>query len=135
MKTVYAPGCWDLFHAGHAAFLASAAALGDRLVVGVTSDEAITEDKGRPPAVTLEERTAVVRALRCVYAAWPYPRLCFREHLEALRPSVLAVGEGWGGADRHAEAEALVASWGGRTVRLPRTPGVSTTAIRERIGA
>jgi cytidyltransferase-like protein len=55
----------DLFHAGHVAFLRKARALGDRLLVGIHSDETVASYKRRP-VLTMEERMAVVEGCRYV---------------------------------------------------------------------
>jgi cytidyltransferase-like protein len=47
-RVVYTDMCADLFHAGHVNFLRQARALGDRLVVGIHSDETIASYKGTP---------------------------------------------------------------------------------------
>jgi len=62
---VYVDLVGDLFHAGHVELLRQARALGDRLVVGVLSDDVVAQYKRRP-ITTLEERVAVVRACRYV---------------------------------------------------------------------
>lgn len=123
-------GCWDLLHVGHVAVLERARALGDRLVVGVPSDEVVTEDKGRPPVILLADRLRMVAALRCVDVAVPYHLLAFVPTLEAVRPDVMAVGDTWGSECRHVAAETWMTAAGGRVVRLPYTAGVSTTEIR-----
>lgn len=130
---VYAPGCWDLLHVGHLEFLEAARALGDRLAVGVASDEVICADKGRKPVIPLPDRLRMLRSLRCVDLALPYYALDFLPHLEALRPAILAVGEEWGGAQRHDDAELWARNVGCRVARLPYWRGESTSAIRERV--
>lgn len=46
MKTVFTTGCFDLFHGGHMSFLLAARALGDKLVVGLETDESVRKLKG-----------------------------------------------------------------------------------------
>ena len=48
MKIVYAYVCGDILHEGHLLFLENAKALGDKLIVGVLTDEAVMEKKARP---------------------------------------------------------------------------------------
>ena len=64
-KTVLAHGCFDLVHAGHIEHLRKAAALGDRLVVSVTSDRYVNKGPGRP-LFPERERMVVIAALRFV---------------------------------------------------------------------
>jgi cytidyltransferase-like protein len=65
MKIVIVTGGFDPLHSGHIAYFEAARALGDRLVVGINSDEWLTRKKGRPfmPAV---ERRAIIENLRMV---------------------------------------------------------------------
>jgi len=62
---VWIDGCFDMVHFGHANVLRQAKALGDCLVVGVHSDDEITQHKG-PPVFKEEERYAMVRAIKWV---------------------------------------------------------------------
>lgn len=54
-KRVWADGCYDLTHFGHANMLRQAKNLGTKLIVGVHSDEDIRRVK-RPPVYTMSER-------------------------------------------------------------------------------
>ncbi|XP_023020118.1 phosphoethanolamine cytidylyltransferase isoform X2 [Leptinotarsa decemlineata] len=62
---VWCDGCYDMVHFGHANSLRQAKALGDRLIVGVHTDEEITKHKG-PPVFTEEERYKMVRGIKWV---------------------------------------------------------------------
>lgn len=52
---VWCDGCFDLVHFGHANMLRQARSLGDKLVVGIHSDDAIKKHKGLP-VFTEQER-------------------------------------------------------------------------------
>ncbi|KAF2904246.1 hypothetical protein ILUMI_01927 [Ignelater luminosus] len=62
---VWCDGCYDMVHFGHANSLRQAKALGDKLIVGVHTDEEITKHKG-PPVFTQEERYKMVRGIKWV---------------------------------------------------------------------
>jgi len=64
-RTVIVSGGFDPLHSGHIAYLQAAAALGDRLVVGVNSDAWLITKKGRF-FMPLKERIAVLSAIGCV---------------------------------------------------------------------
>src|SRR2546423_11208876 len=68
---VYTAGAFDLLHVGHVRIIQAAAALGDSLVVGVSTDELIREYKGHAPTVPYDERRELVAALRGVDAVIP----------------------------------------------------------------
>ena len=126
-RTVLTFGTFDVFHVGHLAILERAAALGDRLVVGVSSDELNVAKKGRPCVYDLGSRTAILRALRVVDEVFTEESLELKRHyLEEYSADVLVMGHDWTGRFDHLADICEV-------VYLPRTPSISTTATIERI--
>lgn len=65
MSTVLVTGGFDPLHSGHIAYFRAARALGDRLIVGVNSDEWLTRKKGRP-FMPFTERVAIIKELAVV---------------------------------------------------------------------
>ena len=65
MKIVIVTGGFDPLHSGHISYLAAARQLGDKLIVGLNSDDWLTRKKGRP-FMTHDERFAIVNALDVV---------------------------------------------------------------------
>lgn len=64
---VVVTGAFDLLHIGHLRFLEAARALGNRLIVGVESDERVRRWKGPArPIQSQEDRAALLAALRVV---------------------------------------------------------------------
>ena len=120
-------GTFDVFHVGHLRLLEKARALGDVLVVGVSTDALNQAKKGRLPVFGQDERCAIVRALRCVDEVFLEESLeRKREYLLAHRADVLAMGDDWAG--RFDEFGDIC-----RVVYFPRTPAISTTAVIEKI--
>jgi glycerol-3-phosphate cytidylyltransferase len=120
-------GTFDVFHVGHLAILERAAALGDRLVVGVSSDELNVAKKGRPCVYDLGSRAAILRALRVVDEVFTEESLELKRHyLEKYSADVLVMGHDWTG--RFDDLADIC-----EVVYLPRTPSISTTATIERI--
>ena len=65
--TVWVNGCFDVLHAGHIEMLKYASTLGQRLVVGLDTDERVQQSKGPSrPINTLPHRKAVMEAIRYV---------------------------------------------------------------------
>ena len=56
MKIIATSGTWDLFHIAHMMFLKKSKALGDKLVVGIKTDEKVFEQKNYYPIMDLNER-------------------------------------------------------------------------------
>lgn len=120
-------GTFDVFHCGHLRILERAAELGDRLVVGVSSDALNISKKGRPPVFPQCERMRIVAALRCVDEVFLEESLeAKREYLLRYGADVLAMGDDWKG--RFDEFRDIC-----RVIYFERTPAVSTTAVIERI--
>jgi cytidyltransferase-like protein len=86
---VVATGVFDLLHIGHLRFLEAARELGDRLLVGVESDERVRRWKGpRRPIQSEEDRCALVGALRAVDGVFLITgeRVDPEYYVELLRP-------------------------------------------------
>lgn len=127
MVTVLTFGTFDVFHVGHLRILERAASLGDRLIVGVSSDALNISKKGRPPVFSENERMSIVAALRFVDEVFLEESLeKKREYLLQHQASVLAMGDDWRG--RFDEFSDIC-----QVVYFERTPAVSTTAIIEKI--
>ena len=129
MKTVMTFGTFDVFHVGHVNLLQRAAALGDRLIVGVSTDGLNFNKKQRYPIYNERDRMKIVNGLR-------YVNLCFfeeslekkREYLTYYKADVLVMGDDWKG--KFDEFSDIC-----EVVYLSRTPSVSTTEIIEVISS
>jgi len=94
---VVATGVFDLLHIGHLRFLEAARQLGDRLIVGLESDERVRRWKGpNRPIQSEDDRVALLRALRVVddvfvISGERVDPAFYAELLAPLRPRYLAV--------------------------------------------
>lgn len=126
-RTVLTFGTFDVFHVGHLRILERAAALGDRLVVGVSADALNMRKKGRTPVFSEAERLAIVSALKVVDSVFVEESLeQKRDYILEHGADVLVMGDDWAG--KFDEFEDIC-----EVVYLPRTPAISTTAIIEQI--
>ncbi len=129
---VFSNGCFDLLHAGHVHCLTAAQALGDVLVVAVNSDASVRRLKGPSrPIVSERDRAALLAALACVDYVVMFDDDTPERLIAELRPDVLVKG-----AEPRPDpipGESLVASYGGRLELIPPLPGISTTALLERV--
>lgn len=125
--TVITFGTYDVFHVGHLRVIERASELGDRLVVGVSSDELNLRKKGRAPVFSQSERLHIVGALRLVDEVFVEESLeQKREYILRYGAGVLVMGDDWAG--KFDEFDDIC-----KVVYLTRTPSVSTTAIIEKI--
>jgi glycerol-3-phosphate cytidylyltransferase len=127
MKRVITFGTFDLFHIGHLNIIQRSAALGDALIVGVSSDELNFEKKGFFPLYPLKDRIAIISALKSVASVFVEESLDLkREYILSNRADILVMGSDWTGKfdDMRNFCE---------VVYLPRTDDISSTAIKERL--
>ena len=128
-RTVITFGTFDVFHVGHIRVLQRAAALGDRLVVGVSADALNIAKKGRAPVYTQDERMEIVASLRVVDEVFVEESLEEkRDYILRYHADVLVMGDDWAGKFDWVSDVCEV-------VYLPRTPSVSTTGIIEHIAS
>lgn len=126
-RVVLTFGTYDMFHLGHLRLLERARLLGDRLVVGISSDALNISKKGRAPVYSQEERLAIVGALRCVDGTFIEESLEAKgEYIREHAADVLVMGDDWAG--RFDVFRELC-----EVVYLERTPSVSTTETIEKI--
>ena len=126
-RTVITFGTFDVFHVGHLRVIERAAALGDRLIVGVSADALNESKKGRAPVFSQGERLEIVAALKPVTEVFVEESLeQKREYIERYAADVLVMGDDWAG--KFDEFNDIC-----EVVYLPRTPAISTTALIEKI--
>lgn len=124
MKKVITYGTYDLLHHGHIRLLERAKALGDYLIVGVTSDDFDRQRGKINVQQTLEERVAAVRdtgiADKIIIEEYEGQKI---DDINRFDVDVFTVGSDWDGHFDYLRDYCEV-------VYLPRTKGVSSTTIR-----
>lgn len=130
-RIVMTNGCFDILHVGHVRYLEEAAALGDRLLVAVNSDESVKRLKGPSrPLNSLHHRMEVLQRLAAVDWVVPFDTDTPRELIAAVLPDVLVKGGDYRVEDIAGAQEVLAA--GGRVLTLAFHAGHSTTDLIER---
>lgn len=123
MKVVITYGTFDLFHVGHIRLLKRLRALGDRLFVGISSDEFNTQ-KGKNSFFSFEERAEILES--CKYVSKVFPEHNWqqkRSDIIKYEASIFAMGDDWKG--KFDDLSDLC-----KVVYLPRTEDISTTEIK-----
>ncbi len=122
-KSIMTFGTFDLFHIGHLRLLERSAALGDRLVVCVSSDQLVLSRKGRLPLFSEQQRMDIVRSIRCVDKVFVEEAKGLKRHyLLEHRADVVTMGDDY--TNKFDEFNDIV-----EVVYLKRTPDISTTDI------
>lgn len=128
MKTVLTYGTFDLFHVGHIKLLRRLRALGDRLIVGCSTDE-FNEIKGKTSIFSYEDRSEILNA--CKYVDLVIPENGWEQKpsdITTHNVSIFAMGDDWAGEFDHLETET-----GCTVTYLPRTPDISTTDVKQAV--
>ncbi len=125
---VFTNGCFDILHRGHIEYLAQAAALGTKLIVGLNTDSSVRKLKGKNRPVNNEKARALLLASllftdKIVFFSEDTPL----ELIRFIQPDVLVKG-----SDYKAEnivGYDIVKQKGGKVVTIDLTQGYSTTGI------
>ncbi|EAM0951762.1 glycerol-3-phosphate cytidylyltransferase, partial [Campylobacter jejuni] len=125
MKNVITFGTFDLFHYGHLRILERAASLGDKLIVGVSSDSLNFAKKHRYPIYSEQERLNIISSLKCVSCVFLEEALELkRDYLLKYQANILVMGDDWKGKFDCFNDICDV-------IYFERTPSISTTEIIE----
>lgn len=130
-KAVFVSGVFDMLHRGHVELLRQAAELGERVYVGVNSDDMVARYKRRP-AVCQEDRLALVRALTFVTDAVIYGQFDLKPMVERFRPDFMIHGDDWPRESYLKQirmTEEDLVRYGVQLVFVPYWKGTSTSAI------
>ena len=131
-RIVFTNGCFDILHMGHIRYLSAAKAEGDILIIGLNSDASVKsfKEKGRP-IITQDQRAEVLASLECVDYITIFDETDPLKLLKRIMPAVLVKGADW--AEAQIIGADFVKSTGGKVVRVPVVPEISTSRIIQRI--
>ena len=133
-KVVFTNGCFDLLHPGHIQYLSDAKALGDKLIVGLNTDDSISRLKGSArPINPLGDRAFMLMGLKAVDAVVAFAEDTPRQLIALLLPDVLVKGGDYKPDDIVGASE--VREHGGEVVVVPFLEGYSSSRLIERIKA
>ena len=127
MKKVITYGTFDLSHIGHLNLLKRAKALGDYLIVAVSSDDFNLREKGKVCQIKDVDRMEIVKAIRYVDEVileenWEQKKL----DVQKYDVDVFVMGDDWEGKFDFLKEYCDV-------VYLPRTEGISSTMIKSEL--
>ena len=128
---VYTVGTFDLLHVGHLALLEYCGTLGDVVAVGVASDRVVNSYKPNVPVIPLDQRTEMLKALRCVDIVRPYHELEYVSGCKELNVDIFVIGEDWGKNSHNIDVESYLKSKGKKIIQVPYNSRTSSTRIKE----
>ena len=126
MKRVITYGTFDILHYGHVNLLKRARALGDYLIVVLSSDE-FNRIKKKESYYTYEQRKLILEA--CRYVDLVVPEYSWEQKIDDVKKyhaDVFVMGDDWKGKFDFLSEYCEV-------VYLPRTPDISTTKVKKSI--
>ena len=131
-KIVFTNGCFDIIHRGHIEYLAKAASLGTKLIVGLNTDASVRRLKGENRPVNDERgRALALASLLFVDEVILFNTDTPRELIEFIQPDVLVKGGDYRPED--IVGNDIVTARGGQVVTIPLVEGYSTTSIIEHL--
>lgn len=132
LKTVFTNGCFDIIHYGHIDYLARAASLGGKLVIGLNTDASVSKLKGpNRPVQDEKSRALILAALQFVDAVILFDEETPKELISFLIPDILVKGSDYS-IDQIVGAD-VVLNNGGKVETMDFVAGYSTSKIIEKI--
>lgn len=123
-RIVITYGTFDMFHIGHLRLLERMRELGDRVIVGVSTDE-FNAKKGKQALIPYEDRCRIVSALKCVDLV--IPEFCWEQKVRDIQEhdvDIFVMGDDWRGKFDFLRSYCSV-------VYLERTKGISSSQLRD----
>jgi len=132
-KVVFTNGCFDILHAGHVHYLEEAKQLGNKLVVGLNTDQSVQRLDKSParPIQSQDSRAMVLAALESVSLVVLFDEDTPKELIETLNPNILVKGADYQ-IDQIVGGSHVIGN-GGEVKTLEFLPGYSTSKIEQKI--
>jgi glycerol-3-phosphate cytidylyltransferase len=127
---IYTSGSFDLLHIGHLNILEKAKALGDYLIVAVSSSKLLKE-KGKIEIIPFEERIRMVSSLKCVDKVVTENKIFDIDQFKNEKADYFVIGDDW---EKRTDIDRL--NWlrhNEKIIFLPYTKSISSTIIKKRV--
>jgi len=127
-KRIITYGTFDMFHIGHLKLLQRIKAMGDELIVAVSTDEFNTL-KGKKTLIPYDQRMEIVNNIKCVDKV--IPENSWEQKVSDIQKyeiDTFVIGDDWSGKFDTLKAHCEV-------IYLPRTENISTTKLKKSLSA
>ena len=135
MNIVYAYFVLDIVHRGHLMMLKNSKAIAGpegRLIVGIVSDEAVLEKKGKVPILDFSERLELANSIQYVDLVVGQKNYTPYENVKNIAPNILMESESHDEVQINKGRE-LMKELGGRVIVMPYFHNQSSTLIKSKI--
>lgn len=132
-KIVFTNGCFDILHKGHVEYLSKARDLGDKLIIGLNTDNSVKQQGKAPnrPINNEEARAILLSALECVDAVIYFEEQTPLILIKLIMPNVLVKGSDY--TPENIVGYKEVTENGGIVKTIDFVQGFSTTSILNKI--
>ena len=138
---VFTNGCFDILHKGHVTYLAKAAEYGDKLIIGLNTDESVKQQgKGDERPINSEDsRLFVLASLEVVDLVILFNDQTPIDLIETLVPTILVKGADYDENEYNPSSKKfiigsdVVRSNGGKVKTVDLEDGYSTTSLISKI--
>ncbi len=131
MKTVFTCGVFDLYHFGHLNFLKQSKLYGDKLIVGVNTDEFTLSYKNKKPIIPFEQRFEIINSCKYVDFTVKAEKYLPLKYIRQYNINVITLGSDW----KNVEIESI--NWAKnnnvKVIYIDYTPNISTSYIVKKI--
>lgn len=129
---VFTNGCFDILHRGHVEYLAQAADLGDKLIVGLNTDASVKHLKGESRPINDEKsRALLLSALQFVDVVVFFDEDTPYELIKQVQPDILVKGNDY--KPEEIVGYDIVTAKSGKVLTINLVEGFSTTNIIKRL--
>ena len=131
MKTVFTCGVFDLFHIGHLNLIKESKSYGDKLIVGINTDEFTLSYKNKRPVIPFEQRFEIIKSCKYVDLVVKAEEYLPLKYIKEYGVNVITIGSDW----KNTEIESI--NWAKNNnvdvVYITYTQNISTSHIIEKI--
>jgi len=128
----YTCGVYDLFHIGHVEILKNAKSMCDKLIVGLTTDEAVSY-KGTNSVIKYNDRKTILESCKYVDIVIPQENHDKLQAYHKIKYDILFVGDDWYNSEKWNKYEEKLKSYGVKVIYFPYTKSVSTSKLKKKM--
>lgn len=131
-QIVFTNGCFDIIHRGHVEYLAKAASLGSKMIIGLNTDNSIRRIKGNSrPVMDEYSRAFILSAFIFTDSVILFDEDTPYNLIQYIQPDILVKGSDY--KEEDIVGANIVKAKGGKIVTMDFVPGFSTSSVIKKI--